>query len=265
MLGIISGVDAGIHHEPTSAVCRIAVSTSSARRAGVERTRNASPPATAGNSTKEKAFAVTHSSVQFDTSDQKFDIPNEHFWGFTTEDLKVGDEWVLYFPYGSGRTDTRTIKDIKNGLVYLTLQYPNECNRETFVYTPEWGGVEGCSLPRFNISNKISIDPPQRHMPFTVRDGNTVRPLRAGDSWELPYKVYGAGLPIENWIEGKALGWETIQVPAGTFEALKIEAGRVAGGIQPKFFVWYSPEANNFIKFTDPSRPHFDYELQSYK
>lgn len=179
-------------------------------------------------------------------------------------DLRVGDTWVLYFTY-NGQTDTRTIKDIKNGLVYLTRQYPNDCGRETFVYTREWGLVEGCSLPIFSSSRKISLDPPEIHMPFTVREGNTVRPLRAGDNWELPYKVYGAGQPIENWIKGKALGWETIQVPAGTFEALKIEDGRVAGGIQPKFFVWWSNEANNFIKFTDPSRPHLDYELQSYK
>jgi uncharacterized caspase-like protein len=79
---------------------------------------------------------------------------------------------------------------------------------------------------------------------------------------------------------GKVIGRETVRVPAGTFDAIKVEieqlwhpvTNRRGGG--RKLVVWYSPEAKRAVKFSSrfgatgvesPIEHDFDLELVSYQ
>jgi hypothetical protein len=82
-------------------------------------------------------------------------------------------------------------------------------------------------------------------------------PLYPGKTWENQYNWEMLGTPP---IRGKAdergrvLGWEDVQVPAGTFHALKVEDstrifGRGGAADEETVVFWYSPKVNRFVKF----------------
>jgi hypothetical protein len=64
----------------------------------------------------------------------------------------------------------------------------------------------------------------------------------------------GRRFPV--WIEGKVLGWERVKVPAGEFEALKIERNvyfeyweyAVRGRSEIREHEWYAPAAKQSVK-----------------
>lgn len=100
----------------------------------------------------------------------------------------------------------------------------------------------------------------------TAHSGNMYRPhtgffrfpLHVGDKYQLKYEQFR---PREtdriNQSAGSAVvvGWETIEVPAGKFRAMRIEADMVtvpSGGgkaAQLKGVIWYSPEVRRWVKF----------------
>ena len=73
--------------------------------------------------------------------------------------------------------------------------------------------------------------------------------------WELTRRRQGA-FRVKADVTMKVIGWETVQVPAGTFRALKLE-GRgtyqrldtFASG-QTHWLIWYSPEARRWVRLT---------------
>lgn len=167
-------------------------------------------------------------------------------------DLRVGDAWEYRKPY-SGKNETWVIKEIKDGNVYVSK--PNDCGRDTLVYTTEWAVVGFCGQKdiRGGIMPQTYRDPFQL-MPF---------PVSEGQSWSLKYRSLGG---YTRYNEGKALGWEKVTVPAGTFEALKVQViTQGLGGTNINSIRWYSPEVNNFIKSISTTEGHNDFELVSYK
>jgi len=169
-------------------------------------------------------------------------------------DLRVGDTWVVRNSY-TGENETRTITKIEKDLVHVAQK--NTCGRETMVYTREWAVVEYCGFPpgpaKRNPVPVVAIEPRQL-MPF---------PVSEGQSWALKYVVGGGDV---RYVEGKAFGWEKVTVPAGTFEAFKIEivwSPRL--GAKLKETRWYVPEVNNFIKVEVVPEGQNDFELVSYK
>ena len=77
-------------------------------------------------------------------------------------------------------------------------------------------------------------------------------PLYPGKTWTDKYnwKTIGAA-PVEGKAEdrGKVLGWEDVQVPAGTFRALKVELqcryyGKGAMHDEETILYWYSPKVS---------------------
>jgi hypothetical protein len=82
-------------------------------------------------------------------------------------------------------------------------------------------------------------------------------PLYPGKTWDNSYdwEMKGAA-PAQGRAEdhGKVLGWEDIQVPAGTFHALKVEVnsrfyGKGGMADEDTLVYWYSSQVNRFVKF----------------
>jgi len=82
-------------------------------------------------------------------------------------------------------------------------------------------------------------------------------PLYPGKTWDNHYDWETTGAaPVKGKAEdhGKALGWEDVQVPAGTFHALKVEVdsrfyGKGGMADDETLIFWYSPQVNRFVKF----------------
>jgi hypothetical protein len=82
-------------------------------------------------------------------------------------------------------------------------------------------------------------------------------PLYPGKTWTNNYDwEVGGAAPYRGKAEdnGTVLGWEEVQVPAGTFHALKVRVTTRAygtGGMadDETLVYWYSPQVNRFVKF----------------
>jgi hypothetical protein len=82
-------------------------------------------------------------------------------------------------------------------------------------------------------------------------------PLYPGKTWinDFDWETRGAS-PTTGQGEdrGHAIGWEDVQVPAGTFQAMKVEVvsrffGRGGMADEATLVFWYSPKVNRFVKF----------------
>ncbi|HVN27499.1 MAG TPA: hypothetical protein VMT64_03390 [Candidatus Binataceae bacterium] len=82
-------------------------------------------------------------------------------------------------------------------------------------------------------------------------------PLYPGKTWvsDFDWETKGAS-PTKGQGEdrGRAIGWEDVQVPAGTFHALKVEVvsrffGKGGMADEATLVFWYSPKVNRFVKF----------------
>lgn len=88
-------------------------------------------------------------------------------------------------------------------------------------------------------------------------------PLEVGKSWEGKYtgpSQRGDSL-VDYALKGKVVGVESVTVPGGTFDVMKIQLetswiykgafGRVGGGLTTGTFnqtIWYAPKAKRFVK-----------------
>ena len=165
-------------------------------------------------------------------------------------DLRVEDTWD-YFYTNQNKKITKTIKTIKDGVVYVAED--NECWRDLFTYTLDWGSIENCAILRGSGGIQSINAPSKQFMPFPVKEGQT---------WESNYRLTGYRGGVSQTIVGKANGWENITVPAGKYLALKIEATVVQ--LNQHWTIWYATEANNFIK-AEVNEYRNDYELTGYK
>ena len=91
-------------------------------------------------------------------------------------------------------------------------------------------------------------------------------PLEAGKSWKavLDATNVGTGRRYRSFVYGKVVGWERIKVPAGEFDALRIERRLYAGnmeGYRTQEEVtetdWYVPSVGRAVR-TQSSSEHFD-------
>ncbi len=79
-------------------------------------------------------------------------------------------------------------------------------------------------------------------------------PIRLGQEWKdtfstaaLVGKAKGTRLDYKETV--KVIGWESINVPAGTFKAIKLEYFQESSsGRSGKAFYWYAPEVKYFVK-----------------
>lgn len=85
-------------------------------------------------------------------------------------------------------------------------------------------------------------------------------PLAIGKTWAQKVSFAYTAQPdkdVTAWFEGRVVGWELVTVPAGTFDAVRIElkanyrassgVGNWNGTITDR--LWYAPEVRNAVKY----------------
>lgn len=106
------------------------------------------------------------------------------------------------------------------------------------------------------VGERVDGQVEQRAVPPAV---NYAWPLAPGRTWEARYT---AERPLEQqtdtrWLRSSVEAEETVAVPAGTFQALRIVRRHAAtGAISAE--TWYAPEARQFVR----QRLYYDYGVQ---
>jgi hypothetical protein len=176
--------------------------------------------------------------------------------------VKVGDHWkyrVMVYQTNvpvSVTIDNRVVL-VENDLI-LNVDTVNSGKEFESQFTSEWASMSG------GILGEV-FDPPIRHYRF---------PLTVGATYPYEYAMIAKrGSAIRTKSDGMVtvVGWEDVQVPAGKFRALKIEAKGTYlrrdiryGGYQ-RWTYWYVPEVKRWVKGTyeDGSRALPDTKRES--
>jgi hypothetical protein len=160
--------------------------------------------------------------------------------------VHVGDAWRYNRVSGSAseRMDTHTEKVIAISDIAITVQIERltSLGREDSLqhYDLSWNLVD---------NSNVIADPSQLLFKY---------PFRIGDQWNLDYRWSrrATGERFNCLVETKVVGQEKVAVPAGTFEAARIEidshchsTGADALVYQFHDSVWYAPTVNRYIKF----------------
>jgi hypothetical protein len=75
-------------------------------------------------------------------------------------------------------------------------------------------------------------------------------PLYAGKKWKCRYDVFTVTRKFDSLLELKVVGFEEVEVPAGKFRAVKVEAKQTILGTNRSgtFCYWYCPDVKATIK-----------------
>lgn len=160
--------------------------------------------------------------------------------------VAVGDTWTYQYtdvwkhtPGNLNRTEVTAVDaggiqvDVKRAATSAVLSHSR--------YTPELNPID---------RGKMHFAPYYARYAFPLVPGKAWTVDATGDN-------PAAGRRWRYQINGKALGWEKITVPAGEFDVIKVEVvsyyhgeevGSRGGGGQSKETVWYAPAVNNFVK-----------------
>ena len=174
----------------------------------------------------------------------------------TAPEVKVGDFWEYTvrdgwtsLPRGIYRYDV--VRVDPGGVV---VQLTNEGRLlDTLVYAPGWNGRE---MPLTN-TQRFRYDPTYLAYDY---------PLQPGKRWRTVMRStdVATGRSYNTHVFGRVLGWERIRVPAGEFDALKVErsvfAGNMEGTRTQEEIVetdWYVPSMRRAVR-TSTNSQHFD-------
>ncbi|MDP2809734.1 MAG: caspase family protein [Rhodocyclaceae bacterium] len=174
---------------------------------------------------------------------------------------REGDFW-RYRGSNQNGPDAPTYRVAKVMADTIEIRYVSNRNEQmTIVLNTDWNplvqlGQEGAAEVKF--------------VPFAPQ---YQFPLEPGKKWRGQYKgECGPLCSFEADYENEVRGWERIKVPAGTFEALRIDSRETfkhAFGISSSGTgsVWLAPELKNPVKFeyTYSGRRIKDYELEAYQ
>lgn len=138
--------------------------------------------------------------------------------------------WWLFQDTAFGETKVE-LKSVEEGK--FVLQVEERGSTRGSIVTNEWNPTETLSTR----GQWLTFLPHSRVFSF---------PLWEGKKWGGPVTVKTSGGFGQAFsVRGEAKRWETITVPAGTFEAIRVEAlGNPAGGT----ICWYALEAERSIK-----------------
>ena len=175
--------------------------------------------------------------------------------------IEAGDRWTYrglnVLGFGVEEYEME-VASVHAGLIQVVCTRKRDAKEFDGTFTDEWSSTTSCS----GFINQ----PPPRFLRF---------PMVPGDSHTVKYtshRVRETGFihPVEGKVVVK--GWDTVEVPAGRFRAMKIEAEMSAvqanGSVLRRFVsIWYSPEVRNTVKFESRARgaDTFSNELLSYK
>jgi len=159
-------------------------------------------------------------------------------------EIRVGDSWTYrstnVIALGTDEHETRvTFADDK---VILTVSTRKSDGKELDAsWTPEWNGV-------MSYSGNM----------FRPNSGFFRFPLRVGDAYEWSYEtLLNRDRGVLNSLKWRLTvsGWDTVDVPAGKFRAIKMEAagvGQPFDGTAPfeiRASIWYEPEVRRWVKY----------------
>ena len=158
---------------------------------------------------------------------------------------KPGSWWLLKdAAFGEVKVELKSVEEGKFVLKVeergLTYDAPT---------TNEWNGIE----VHGRRGGWVTFNPHSRSFSF---------PLWEGKKWGGPVttkSTVGRGDVFNVQVEAKR--WETITVPAGTFEAMRVE---ISGGAAGTGTCWYAPEAQRAVK-CETTGPGRNYELLKYE
>jgi hypothetical protein len=110
----------------------------------------------------------------------------------------------------------------------------------------------------------------KRLVEFKPRSPTLSFPITVGKKWDGQYEGYRAdnGNAWKSTVSCEAKAFETIKVPAGEFEAYRIQCADSWDafpfhGVSDST-AWYAPKLGAVVKSVNPSQSDFDYELVSY-
>ena len=165
------------------------------------------------------------------------------YWEYAVRDGYTGIPRGIY-RYQVVRSDASgvTVQVIHEGLLMDTL-----------VYGPGWNGRE---MPLPN-TQRFRYEPVFDAYPY---------PLEPGKTWRTVVRATDVvtGMSYNTHIYGKVIGWERVSVPAGEFDALKIQREVFAGNSDAvrsqeeiREIEWYVPTVRRSVR-SQASSQHFD-------
>lgn len=169
--------------------------------------------------------------------------------------VRAGEEWAYSYRDGytgmpKGTVGYRIVA-VKDDAVVVEVSHDGR--RSTEVYTRAWGWRE---RPMTNLQS-FRFEPAYPALPF---------PLEAGKTWRSYVSATDPATGRVNRvrIDGAVLGWERVRVPAGEFDALKIQRLVYAGnhdGFRGEERIaeldWYAPALGRVVRH-ESSSGHLD-------
>lgn len=158
-------------------------------------------------------------------------------------EIRVGDSWTyrstnLLAP-GTHEHETR-VSFVDNKLILTVSTRKSDGKEFDASWTAEWNAVRSYS-----------------EFMYRPHTGTFRFPLRIGNEYEMKYELLRprADTVVSNTTRTvKVVGWETVEVPAGTFRAIKVVA---EGLVQPldgsdawrqQTTFWYNAEVRRWVK-----------------
>lgn len=160
-------------------------------------------------------------------------------------EIRVGDSWT-YRSTNVGAPGTRDVEIqvsfVDDKAILLVSTGKSDDKEVDSSWTSDWNAV---SSPGGLI--------------FRPHSGLFRFPLRIGDKYEVKYELFRPRMNApDSSVTGSAtvVGWETAEVPAGKFRAIRIELDSfvqpVVGVTRPfrrQVTFWYAPEVRRWVKF----------------
>ena len=159
-------------------------------------------------------------------------------------EIRVGDRWTYRGTniLGPGTLEHESrVSFVDDKVILLVSTRKGDGKEFDSSWTSEWNAVTSYTGTYFR--------------PHT---GFLRFPLRIGDTYELKYDFLR---PRVNTIlasatgTSKVIGWDMVEVPAGTFRAMKVEFEVVVKALdgswayQAQGTIWYDPEVRRWVKF----------------
>jgi len=176
-------------------------------------------------------------------------------------EIRVGDSWTYRSTnvFAPGTHDIENRVSFVDAKVILVVTTSKTDGKEAdSSWTPEWNSVTS-----------------HGGLMFRPNSGLFRFPLRIGDKHQVKYEMLR---PRVNTAESSTtgsvtvVGWETIEVPAGKFRAIKLELESIvqpSDGLrayQRQVTFWYVPDVRRWVKFQGSTpKNRFSEELLTYK
>lgn len=165
-------------------------------------------------------FALTLLGCAAPTLPPKGPVPSS----VAAPQVKVGDFWeyavrdaYTQLPFGTYRYEVTRV----DGQGVAVDVKRNGALIDTFFYAPDWNPRE---MPLRNVQ-RLRFQTPFPAYPY---------PLEPGKTWHTVVKAFDPanGKTYNVHVQGKVMGWERVNVPAGEFDALRVRRYIFAGNAE---------------------------------